>query len=108
MTISWAKPDENGSPITNYELYVTQNGTPISGSPITIDPTVTSYQVTGLATGTNYSFTLTAINAVGTSIPSAAVTAAPQTAGGGIPEVLAGPPAGAAPVATATGSMTSG
>lgn len=83
VTISWAKPDENGSPITNYERSVTQNGTPISGSPITIDPTVTSYQVTGLANGTNYSFTLTAINAVGTSIPSAAVTATPQTAGGG-------------------------
>lgn len=44
---------------------------------------MTSYQVTGLANGTNYSFTLTAINAVGTSIPSAAVTATPQTAGGG-------------------------
>lgn len=68
VTVSWAAPSsDGGSPITAYtvtaspgEVTCTHNG-----------PAAGQCTVTGLTNGTPYSFTVTATNAVGTSVASA-------------------------------------
>ncbi len=62
--ITFDIPAENGSPITGYTVTSNPGGATATGSasPITI---------TGLSNGTRYTFTVTATNAIGTSLPSA-------------------------------------
>lgn len=65
-TVSFSAPaDDGGSPVTNYVVISQPGGVTAagSGSPLT---------VTGLANGTSYTFTVTATNAAGTSVSSAA------------------------------------
>ncbi len=78
VTVNWTAPFDGGSPITGYSLDVTTGGTAIADSPFTIAGTATSHTVTGLTNGIQYSFTLTATNAAGTSLPSTAATATPS------------------------------
>lgn len=80
VTVSWTKPAENGAAITKYQLSVTQNGTPVAGSPITIEPTATAYTLSGLTNGRTYEFILTAINVAG-STASDPVQATPKSQG---------------------------
>lgn len=80
VTVSWTKPAENGAAITEYQLSVTQNGTPVAGSPITIEPTATAYTLSGLTNGRTYEFILTAINVAG-STASDPVQATPKSQG---------------------------
>ena len=63
-----APADNGGSAITSYTVLSSPGGFTASGasSPIT---------VTGLTNGTEYTFTVTATNAIGTSVPSAASNA---------------------------------
>ncbi|MGO9027145.1 MAG: beta strand repeat-containing protein, partial [Acidimicrobiales bacterium] len=64
-TVTWTAPaNTGGDPITGYVI------TPSSGSPVTVG-NVTSDTVTGLTNGTAYTFTVAAINAVGTGAASA-------------------------------------
>jgi len=66
--VTWTAPSSNGgSPITSYVV------TPSSGSPVTVtgSPPATSTVVTGLANGTPVTFTVAAVNNIGTSAPSA-------------------------------------
>ncbi|MBI3043630.1 MAG: fibronectin type III domain-containing protein, partial [Betaproteobacteria bacterium] len=74
-TVSFIPPvNDGGSPITAYTATSNPSGITASGvaSPIT---------VTGLANGTSYTFTVTATNAVGTGLASAASNAVtPQAA----------------------------
>ncbi len=68
-TISFTPPvDDGGSAITSYTVTSSPGGITASGSgsPIT---------VTGLANGTSYTFTVTATNAIGVSLPSVASNA---------------------------------
>lgn len=58
--VSWTVPFDNGSPITGYTLQV--NNMP----PIPLHNDVTSYTVTGLTNGAEYTFKVAAINVVGT------------------------------------------
>lgn len=74
VTLSWAAPAANGSPITGYTL--TMDG----GTTVDLAPSVTSYTFEKLENGVEYSFTLTATNAAG-STTSDAVTAAPKAGG---------------------------
>jgi hypothetical protein len=64
VRVSWAVPADGGSPITGYAV----TGVPAGWGQSTGE---TSAVVTDLATGTPYTFTVTATNAVGTSSPSA-------------------------------------
>ncbi len=73
--VSWKAPTlEGGKPITGYTV------TPYIGStaqtPVGAGAAATSAQVPGLTNGTSYSFKVTATNAVGTSEPSQASSAA--------------------------------
>lgn len=79
-TITFDIPlQDGGSPITEYEVTASPGNIQVKGasSPITI---------TGLTNGTSYTFTVKAINAVGSSLastPSNAVTPALPSSGGG-------------------------
>ena len=82
-TVSWAAPANGGSAITSYVVTpyagaVAQATTTVSGS-----PPATSVTVANLTAGTSYTFTVAAVNAVGTgpsSAPSNAVTPTSSTA----------------------------
>jgi FtsP/CotA-like multicopper oxidase with cupredoxin domain len=88
--VSWlARAFDGGSPITSYAV------TPSGGVAQTCTTALTC-TVTGLTNGTAYTFTVTATNLVGTSLPSAPSNSV-------TPITLAGPPTG--PVAVAGNTM---
>ena len=69
--VTWTAPNSNGSPITGYTV------TPYIGSaaqtPFQVNSgSATSADVTGLTNGSNYTFTVKATNAIGTSPESTA------------------------------------
>jgi hypothetical protein len=69
VLVSWSPPGNNGGgTLTGYTV------TPYIGgaaqTPVEVSPSSTSTIVTGLANGTTYTFTVTAANAYGTSLPS--------------------------------------
>jgi hypothetical protein len=63
-TVSWAVPDNGGSPITSYTVQPIQGGTLLA--PITVFPPTTVATVTGLSNGLSYTFNVSATNAIGT------------------------------------------
>ena len=70
VTLSWTAPDGGGSGITGYEYCV-------DGGPwISVPDAGTTYTVTGLMNGTEYTFWVRAVNGIGEG-PSSAVKATP-------------------------------
>jgi fibronectin type 3 domain-containing protein len=84
VTLSWTAPGSTGgSQLSGYVIYKGtspggETGTPVNGSPIT----ATSYDVTGLANGTTYYFTVTAVNGAGEGQASNEALATPVTTPG--------------------------
>ncbi|CAN2228028.1 Listeria/Bacterioides repeat [Candidatus Nanopelagicaceae bacterium] len=79
-TISVSGANANGSPITGYTVQAYDStGSAIVGKTCSITSPATSCEITGLTNGSEYTFTATATNGVGTSAasaPSASVTPA--------------------------------
>jgi hypothetical protein len=69
VKVSWAPPDDGGSPITSSTVTPYVSGAALA--PHTFTSSTTSELVGGLSNGTSYTFTVTATNAVGSSSPSA-------------------------------------
>ena len=78
VVVSFVPPFNGGRPITSYRVTASPGGATVSGgaSPLT---------VTGLTNGTSYTFTVTATNSIGTSLPSPSST-------GVIPATIPGTP----------------
>ncbi len=71
VALTWTAPaSDGGSPITGYRItpYI---GT-VAQTPVLTGSSATNFNVTGLTNGTTYTFTVAAINAVGTGPDSAA------------------------------------
>lgn len=84
VVVSWTAPFDNGSPITGYTLQVDD------AAPISFRSDVTTYTVSGLTNGTEYTFKVTAMNGIGASnageakaTPKAPVVTPPYSGGGG-------------------------
>lgn len=81
VVVKWSPPSSNGfSPLTGYDIYEATSGPPSGGDGNrllvgTVGATAQSYTVAGLTQGTSYSFTVQADTAVGSSDPSAQVSA---------------------------------
>ena len=75
VTLTWQAPASNGgSPITGYTATASPGGRTCTTTGALFCP------ITGLTNGVNYSFTVTATNAVGTGAPSNSLSATPATA----------------------------
>ena len=84
-TVSWTAPDNGGSLITSYTVTPYVGST--AGTPVTVANQTpnASTTITGLTSGTTYTFTVSATNSVGTSAastPSNGVTPQAQAAPG--------------------------
>ena len=79
-TLHWTAPKDGGRPILRYTITPYVNGLPQPATIVNGSPAPTSAIVTGLVNGAQYTFTVTAANAIGKgaeSAPSAAVTTGP-------------------------------
>ncbi len=76
--LTWTAPFGGGSPIASYTVTPLIGG--VAQPPVSTGSTSTSFTVPGLLNGTTYTFTVTAVNAVGPGAPSAASNAVTLTA----------------------------
>lgn len=73
ITFYWRPPtSDGGSPVTKYTL-----ASVAAAYTQDLDPSTPFYRVTGLTNGTDYTFTITATNAIGTSLPATFRTVQP-------------------------------
>jgi hypothetical protein len=70
-SVSWTAPPNSGSPVTGYTVTPYIGATAQTPKTVTGNPPPTNTSVAGLTNGTDYTFRVTATNAVGTSPPSA-------------------------------------
>ena len=73
--VTWTAPANGGSPITSYTITPYIGNTAQTATTITGSPPATSATINNLTNGTAYTFTVTAINAIGTGLPSVASNA---------------------------------
>ena len=72
VTLSWTPPDNNGGAAIDYYL-VYQNGTEVART------TNASNNVTGLANGVSFNFTVAAHNSIGTGVQTSSIAATPSS-----------------------------
>src|SRR5438093_1249993 len=71
INLSWTAPNNGGSAITGYKVErSTDSGSTWSTFVANSGSTATTYSDTGLSDSTSYAYSVSAINAVGTSSPS--------------------------------------
>ncbi|SCG66144.1 Kelch motif-containing protein [Micromonospora inositola] len=83
-TVTWTAPGDGGSQITSYAVTPSAGGVAQAPTTVAGSPPPTTATVNGLTNGTEYTFTVTATNGVGTgpaSTASAPVTPGPQAGG---------------------------
>ncbi|WP_371780880.1 DUF7927 domain-containing protein [Streptosporangium subroseum] len=86
-TVSWTAPANNGSPITGYVVTPYRNG--VAQTPVAFDASATTRTLTGLTAGASYTFTVAAVNAIGTGSASPASNAVVPYAVPGKPAITA-------------------
>ena len=91
-TVSWTKPTSAGAVITTYTVSTVQTPIKSCTSSALFTAPATSCVVTGLTNGTSYTFVVTATNAVGTSIPSAASSSVRPFVAASAPTAVTGTP----------------
>jgi uncharacterized repeat protein (TIGR01451 family) len=72
-TVSWTAPAANGSTITGYVVTPYENG--VARTAVSYDASTTTRTLTGLTAGASYTFTVAAVNSVGTGAASPASSA---------------------------------
>ncbi|WP_235487864.1 fibronectin type III domain-containing protein, partial [Frankia sp. AvcI1] len=72
-TVTWVAPASNGSTITGYLVTPIRNG--VAQTPVSFDASTTTRTLTGLTAAASYTFTVAAVNAVGTGAASPASAA---------------------------------
>lgn len=78
--LTWSAPADNGRPITGYRVTPYLLGT-VPLAPVVTSGPSTSFTVTGLANGVPYTFSVAAVNAVGTGPASARSSSVTPAAG---------------------------
>ena len=84
VTLSWTAFDDGGSTITKFEYRQKTSGSYGSWMDISNSPSTVSHTVTGLTTGTAYTFQVRAMNGVGNAGVSNEATATPGYAQSGV------------------------
>ncbi|MCL2525812.1 MAG: fibronectin type III domain-containing protein [Coriobacteriia bacterium] len=89
--LSWAAPaSDGGSAITGYVISWSDDGGSTWSAPVNLDASTTSYTATGLTDGVDYTFQISATNALGSS-PVAQSSATDATAPGAVQALTATP-----------------
>jgi type II secretory pathway pseudopilin PulG len=82
VTVSWSAPSDSGPPITGYQINDTNTTTSTNNTNVcagSTTSTAVTCTVTGLITGDSYTFTVAAVNVVGTGTASSASPAVSLT-----------------------------
>lgn len=86
VTLAWRAPSDGGSPLLTYRVYAApaRNTSAANDSKLLaeVGAGTTTFTHAGLARGALHTYTVTAVNAVGESAPSEAVTSGPLTVPG--------------------------
>src|SRR5207302_6664675 len=92
INLSWSAPTNNGgSAITGYKIdRSTDGGSTWSNLVSSTESTATTYSNTGLASGTTYTYRVSAINGIGTSSPSGTASATTSVPSSSINKVQSG------------------
>ncbi len=88
VLVSWLPPaSDGGSPITGFRVQPFIGGVASGAAQTAVGATTTSLNVTGLTNGVSYTFQVSAVNAIGTSSPSAASDAVTPATTPGAPTI---------------------
>ena len=74
IALTWVEPHDNNAPIMRYEVTYMQPEFVTGERESVVNSTVEMATITGLYPGVDYTFTVTAYNGLGPSVPSAPLT----------------------------------